>query len=74
MRPDAAIPADYYELVYPEDREALREHAREARSSCAHYTLQYRVVWTDGSVHWLEGSGTSCAMTRASRSSWLEFA
>jgi signal transduction histidine kinase len=53
----AGLPGDYYALVHPQDRERLREHRQVAVNSCADHTIQYRIVWPDGSVHWLEGSG-----------------
>jgi PAS domain S-box-containing protein len=58
---DQGIPADYDAVVHGEDRERVRAELESARQSCADYTIQYRVTWPDGSVHWIEGAGrTSC--------------
>lgn len=59
LAPDAGVPADYYALVHPEDRERLRDVIEESRRSCSDHSVQYRVLWPDGSVHWVEGTGTT---------------
>jgi two-component system CheB/CheR fusion protein len=43
--------------VYPEDAEAVRKSVMATRDGAASYHNQYRVVWPDGSVHWLESQG-----------------
>jgi two-component system, sporulation sensor kinase E len=44
--------------VHPEDSEAVRKSVMAARAGvAADYHNQYRVVWPDGSVHWLESQG-----------------
>ena len=59
-RPAAdGTPSDYYALVHEEDRERLREHAAAVAVACSEYEAQYRVVWPDGAVHWIEGFGTT---------------
>jgi PAS domain S-box-containing protein len=48
---------EYAERVHPDDREqtlAAVEHARETESELM---FEHRVVWPDGSVHWLEARG-----------------
>jgi len=43
--------------VHPEDRDrvlAMLDRAVEVRGS---YDLEYRVIWPDGSIHWLQGRG-----------------
>jgi len=59
LAPGAALPPDYFTLVHPQDRAAVRRHVRETLASCSDHTLQYRVVWPDGAVHWLEGTGST---------------
>lgn len=48
---------DYLEFVHPEDLEKVRtnmgNNARGVNSS----GIEYRIVWPDGSIHWLEGRG-----------------
>ncbi len=44
-------------ILHPEDRHrvaAVLDRALETKGS---YDLEYRVIWPDGSVHWLQGRG-----------------
>jgi PAS domain S-box-containing protein len=43
--------------VHPDDRAALRQ--AQARAICEHsaYCPEYRVVWPDGSIHWMADKG-----------------
>jgi PAS domain S-box-containing protein len=41
-------------LVHPEDRPLLADAVRRAMEEGSDYQLEFRVVWPDGSVHWLE--------------------
>ncbi len=43
--------------VHPDDREALEAEIAAALIGTGMYEIQYRVVWPDGSVHWLETKG-----------------
>ncbi|HBB34853.1 MAG TPA: histidine kinase [Cyanobacteria bacterium UBA8803] len=43
--------------VYPEDRETIALAVEQARLKRQDYQHQFRVVWTDGSIHWIEGKG-----------------
>lgn len=48
---------DYWQFVYPEDREAARSRVYEHREQRAQrYHHQYRVVCKDGSIRWVEES------------------
>ena len=47
----------YLGLVHPDDRERLLSVIDQALSSRAPYEVEHRVVWPDGSVHWVHGSG-----------------
>jgi PAS domain S-box-containing protein len=48
----------YLQLIHPEDRPALEQTLQAALTGQPQtYTLTHRVVWPDGSVHWLEGKG-----------------
>jgi len=59
LAPGSGLPADYFTLVHPQDRAAVRRRVKQTLVSCSDHTLQYRVVWPDGSVHWLEGTGST---------------
>ncbi|MGB6687134.1 MAG: PAS domain-containing protein [Terracidiphilus sp.] len=50
-------PDEWLKFVHPEDREGLIEQFQQIRATAADYHRQYRVVWPDGSVHWLESQG-----------------
>ncbi|MBV9952308.1 MAG: PAS domain-containing protein [Acidimicrobiia bacterium] len=47
----------YLALLHPEDREASSATVQDAVATGAPYTLDHRVVWPDGSVHWIHGAG-----------------
>lgn len=54
---DAAdTPPDYLDLVHPSDREEVKRRFAESLATGTH-RAQYRVVWPDGSTHWIEGVG-----------------
>jgi signal transduction histidine kinase len=44
----------YLELIHPADRERVQAAVREAMINKSANQLEYRVLWPDGSVHWLE--------------------
>jgi len=50
-------PEEWLNYVHPDDRPGLIEEFQRLRVSAADYHRQYRVVWPDGSVHWLESQG-----------------
>jgi PAS domain S-box-containing protein len=43
--------------VHPDDLPGLLTAVDRARRTRSYYTHEYRVVWPDGSVHWLRGRG-----------------
>ena len=45
---------EYYGLVHPEDREYVADAVRQAIANKSGHQVEYRVVWGNGSVHWLE--------------------
>ena len=58
------IPADepltrarWLEAIHPDDRERTRERWEHAVKERARYSAEYRVVWPDGSVHWIMAVG-----------------
>jgi signal transduction histidine kinase len=50
-------PDEWLKYVHPEDRDGLIEQFEQIRATASDYHRQYRVVWPDGSVHWLESQG-----------------
>jgi len=42
-------------LVHPEDRARVLQRVRESRETGAPMEDEWRVIWPDGSVHWLAG-------------------
>ena len=47
----------YVSLLHPDDREKVLATVRDAVSSESNYRVEHRVVWSDGSVHWIAGAG-----------------
>lgn len=43
--------------LHPDDREGLNQAITQALENHSAYQHEYRVVWADGSIHWLEGRG-----------------
>ena len=43
--------------VHPDDLEALNQAVARARADRSEYSHEYRVVWPDGSLHWMNGIG-----------------
>ena len=44
-------------IVHPEDREKTESAVQEAVREGTPYKAEYRVVWRDGSVHWISAAG-----------------
>jgi PAS domain S-box-containing protein len=44
-------------LLHPEDRARVAVSARDAVTGQNEYGVEYRCVWPDGSVHWLDARG-----------------
>jgi diguanylate cyclase (GGDEF)-like protein len=45
--------ATYQQLVHPEDREMVDAAIADTLDNSAPYALEHRVLWPDGSLHWL---------------------
>src|SRR6218665_174620 len=50
---------DFLLLVHPEDRARVMEHVDASVRARSSYRLEYRVVWPDGSIHWVQAGGRS---------------
>lgn len=49
--------AMYRSLFHPDDRDGAVEIVSDGMSTDSAWRFDHRVVWPDGSVHWLEGRG-----------------
>jgi PAS domain S-box-containing protein len=47
----------YVSLLHPEDAPEVLATVEEAVKTKSAYVVDHRVVWPDGSVHWLQGKG-----------------
>ena len=50
-------PEEWLNYVHPDDRLTLHSEMQRVRNCLTDYHLQYRVLWPDGSTHWLESQG-----------------
>jgi len=46
-----------FEMIHPEDRHLVREELDRALAEKSPYSIEYRVIWSDNSVHWLAAKG-----------------
>lgn len=49
--------SSFEKRVHPEDIEELNKAVRRARDQKSEYVHEYRIVWPDGSIHWIAGRG-----------------
>ena len=49
--------ATFDACLHPDDRKALMQAVNRAREAHIDFWHEYRVVWADGSIHWIEGRG-----------------
>jgi two-component system sensor histidine kinase/response regulator len=49
--------ADFLEIVHPQDREWVSQTIAEAVETGAGYDIEFRILWADGSIHWIAGKG-----------------
>ncbi len=47
----------YAGLLHPDDAGSVLARVEEAMLARSRYVVEHRVVWADGSTHWLEGAG-----------------
>lgn len=50
---------DLSEMTHPEDRDLLEEFSRQAQEGGGPYTIEYRLVQSDGSVRWIASHGSA---------------
>lgn len=49
--------AHYLDLVHPDHRDGLRSTLQRALTDCRDYRTEYRIVWPDGRIRWIEAHG-----------------
>lgn len=60
VAPDAPMSfSRFLDCLHPEDRAAVAEAIQQSDRDRAPLVLEYRVVWPDGSIHWVWDKGTS---------------
>ncbi len=47
-------PSEYPRLIHPEDRDRVLQAVRDSVAQRGSASIEYRVLWPDGSVHWME--------------------
>ncbi len=47
----------YVSLLHPDDRASVLAAVDEAMRTKSRYRTEHRVVWPDGSIHWISGAG-----------------
>jgi PAS domain S-box-containing protein len=45
------------EAVHPEDRESIDHTVREALKKREDYSVEHRIIWPDGTIHWIAAKG-----------------
>lgn len=49
--------AEYLDLVHPQDRGGLQVTLQKAMTERRDYSTEYRIIWPDGRVRWIEAHG-----------------
>ncbi|NJK79966.1 MAG: PAS domain-containing protein [Chloroflexaceae bacterium] len=47
----------FLECVHPDDQQRLAHTLRQAVNAVNHYSIEFRIIWPDGSIRWLEAHG-----------------
>jgi len=47
----------YFALIHPDDRQMVEDAVALAAREGTEYDVEFRVIWPDGSAHWLAGRG-----------------
>jgi PAS domain S-box-containing protein len=58
--PPGTVPAsmdDYARYIHPDDRDYVSKAIGQALAERKDHRVEYRIVWPDGRVHWVEGRG-----------------
>lgn len=58
LRPEAEISYDVFlDTLYPDDRAVTNAAVQQALRDGQEFNMEFRVVWPDGSVHWIAARG-----------------
>ncbi len=59
--------------IHPQDRARHEQAMHQALERCEDYLCEFRVVWPDGSIHWVEARGqyTYPSSTSATETVWM---
>ena len=49
---------EWLRLIHPEDHDRVQAHNQDAVTRTHIWDEEFRVIWSDGSIHWLLGRGT----------------
>src|SRR6202008_1748001 len=49
---------EWVSLIHPEDRERISALRQEARERSHTFDSEFRVIWPEGSTHWVHAKGT----------------
>ncbi|BDI14773.1 hypothetical protein ANSO36C_05750 [Nostoc cf. commune SO-36] len=49
----------YNACLHPEDRQTVKQAIQQALQSHSIYQHEYRIIWADDSIHWVEGRGNA---------------
>ncbi len=47
----------FIKCIHPEDRELLEQTVNTCRIEQKPYAHEFRIIWSDGSIHWIAGNG-----------------
>jgi len=47
----------FISMVHPEERDAVAERCRQCAEDGSEFEMEFRVIWPDGSIHWLHDKG-----------------
>src|SRR5258708_11811615 len=48
---------DFHRLVHPEDRVPVMEATKDAMENKKECVMEFRILWPDGTVRWVEAKG-----------------
>ena len=57
---EANTPEEWLAMVHPDDRARVLESRKRALEDGTPFSEEFRALWPDGSVHWLQGRATAC--------------
>jgi PAS domain S-box-containing protein len=75
LQPDDAIDEArvFEELMHVDDRDTVRAAMSEAIAGRAHFEVEYRVIWQDGTMRWLMSRGAARYLEDGSAQSLIGF-